>query len=170
MPPAAADQFFTSRASSVMYTNNNNNNDNGTSNTNKSTTATTLKTLINYNNNNSVNNNNNYSQDNRLSSSFKSSKFSSCGPCLRYQRGQPRQLQSEEQEESKKRQQDSFGGDCQRMTTIASNGVHPQASQSRSSDHHSKSKSMTTHRTPCTNYTTGLSHSYCKSFNDYHVA
>ena len=170
MPPAAADQFFTSRASSVMHTNNNNNNDNGTSNANKSTTATTLKTLISYSNNNSVNNNNNYPQDNRLSSSFKSSKFSSCGPCLRYQRRQSRQPQSGEQEGSKERQQDSFGGDCWRMTTIASNGVHPQASQSGSSDHHSKSKSTTTHRTPCTNYTTGLSHSYCKSISNYRVA
>merc|ERR1719414_1308581 len=153
-----------------MHTNNNNNNDNGTSNANKSTTTTTLKTLINYTNNNCVNNNNNYSPDNRLSSSFKSSKFSSCGPCLRYQRGQQRQLPNGEQEDCKKRQQDSFGGDCRRMTTIASNGVHSQGSQSGSSDHHSKSKSTTTHRTPCTNYTTGLSHSYYDCCINVHVS
>ena len=169
MPPAAADQFFTSRASSVMHTNNNNNDDNGTTNANKFTTATTLKTLINYNNNNSVNNNNNCPQEKRTST-LTTSKFGSCGPCLRYQRGQQSQssqpLSGNGEDSNKEKGQNSFDlvhrGEWRRMTTIASNGDQPPTSHSGPSYNPSKSKSTTTHRTPCTNYANGLSHSYCK--------
>ena len=167
MPPAAADQFFTSRASSLMHTNSNNNN--GTTNANKSTSATTLKTLINYNNNNSLYNNNNCPPDKRPSSSTKSSSFSSCGSCLRYQRGQqsqPSHQPSGELEESKKRARGTFGEETRRMQTVSSNVDHPHISHGGQTSNPSKSKSTTTHRRPCTNYSTGLSHSYCKFIND----
>ena len=44
MPPAAADQFFTSRASSVMHNNKNNTNKNNKKHNNKSNTNRTTRT------------------------------------------------------------------------------------------------------------------------------
>jgi hypothetical protein len=160
MPPAAADQFFTSRASPLMHRNNNNNDDN---NTNGSKQTTTLKNLINYNNNN---NNNNCLQESR-SSSLKSSKFS-CGSCLRYQRDQeqPRQQLSNEKEVNseglRKTSFDLVHGDFRNMTAVSSDGEHQNP---LNGEYHSSKAKSNTHRTPCTNVVNGLSHSYCKCFN-----
>ena len=166
MPPAAADQFFTSRASSLMHSNNNNNNDNDTNtNTNnnterrKLTTPTTLKTLINYNNNN----NSNCVQDSR-SSSVKSSKSVGCGSCFRYQREQDL-LRQPSKEEAKNF--DLVHGDFKESMTAVSSDMDCQNSiLSGDGAHHSSKSKSNTHRTPsCTNVVNRLSHSYCKYIN-----
>ena len=151
MPPAAADQFFTSRASSLMHSNNNNEN-----NTNESK-PTTLRNLINYNNNN------NNCMQKGSSSSLKSSKFN-CGSCFRYQRGQDQTHQPIKEGEGGnegllKNHFDLVNGDHTSMNAVASDGEHQTP---LNGPYHSVTVKSNTHRTPCTNVVNGLSHSYCK--------
>ena len=186
MPPAAADQFFTSRASSVMHNNKNNtnknkNNDNINTNHNNeaesqsnTSAATTLRNLINYNNNN--NNNNNSLLKEGLSSqgssahSNPSSNFD-CRSCLLYQ--SRAQLQEPERrtknsnnfEGLRKNSLDLVNGDLRNMTSATDVVSAPNRGHhtlSNGGAYHSSKVKSNSHRTPCTNQTNGLSHSYCK--------
>lgn len=166
MPPAAADQFFTSRASSLMHSNNNNNSNTNTNNNNnntgsKSTTPTTLKNLINYNNNN----NSSCLQESRTSS-VKSSTVG-CGSCLRYQREQDQLRQPNKEGEEDTNNFDLVQGDHRSMTAVTSDGEHQNP---LSGSYHSSKAKSNTHRTPCTNVVNGLSHSYYDCCINVHVS
>ena len=144
MPPAAADQFFTSGASSLMHSN-----------------KTTLKNLINCNHNN--NNNNNCPHEQRSVS--RSAAIRSCS-CLRQRSDQDQLNTTEANRENNKDQADKKGRtqvqcDLKAMTVAQSDVEHLFTSTKTNCP--TKFQSISdTHRPSCTNIVTGLSHSYCK--------
>ena len=188
MPPAAADQFFTSRASSVMHNNKNNtnknkNNDNINTNHNNeaesqsaTSAATTLRNLINYNNNN--NNNNNSLLKEGINSQGSSAHTNSssnfdCRSCLLYQsrahlqepERKTKNTSSNNFEGLRKTSLDLVNGDLRNMTSATDVVSAPNRGQhtlSNGGAYHSSKVKSNSHRTPCTNQPNGLSHSYCK--------
>ena len=196
MPPAAADQFFTSRASSVMHNNKNNtnknkNNDNINTNHNNeaesqsaTSAATTLKNLINYNNNNNNNNNNWQKEGLRSEGSSAHSNPSSnfdCRSCLLYQsrahlqepERKTKNTSSNNFEGLRKTSLDLVNGDLRNMTSATDVVSAPNRGHhtlSNGGAYHSSKVKSNSHRTPCTNQTNGLSHSYCKFLSEFRIS